>query len=162
MMSGQSHQRYATIAPVSVRWGHRVSRSAPHCTAHSSGLRRCSIRVGPNRRLDSIAKQTRVAILADLFPVLGPHTRAKTLYSIELHEIPDRLIDGGGFAALHQSGMFDSPAPAVSLRIVPSPGSKRSGTPFRALDVSERAKLCQNEHGRWKRQGDSRIHPPGN
>ena len=69
-----------------------------------------------------MAKQTRVATLADLFAVLGPHTRAKTLFSIKLQERADRLIDGGGFAALHQSGMFDLPASAVPSRIVSSQG----------------------------------------
>jgi hypothetical protein len=70
-----------------------------------------------------MAKQTRVAILADLFPVLGPHTRAKALFSIKLQEMVDRLIDGGGFAGLNRPGMFDLPAPAVSSRIVSSQGS---------------------------------------
>jgi hypothetical protein len=56
-----------------------------------------------------MAKQTRVSTLADLFHVPGPHTRAKTLFSIKLQETADRLIDGGAFAALHQPGMFDYP-----------------------------------------------------
>jgi hypothetical protein len=69
-----------------------------------------------------MAKQTRVAILADLFPILSPHTRAKALSSIKLQEMADRWIDGGGFAALQLPGMFDLPAPAVSSRIVSSQG----------------------------------------
>jgi hypothetical protein len=106
-----------------------------------------------------MAKQTRVAILADLFPVLGPHTRAKALSSIKLQEMANPLIDGGGFAALHEPGMFDLPAPAVSSRIVSFHGGGGPETPTRAVDVSERAKLCRRRHGRWQRQGDSRFHP---
>jgi hypothetical protein len=106
-----------------------------------------------------MAKQTRVAILADLFPVLSPHTRAKALSSIKLQEMADRLIDGGAFAALHVPGMFDLPAPAVTSRIVSSQGRRGPETPLRAVDVSERAKLCRRGHGRWQRQGDSRFHP---
>jgi len=41
---------------------------------------------------------------------------------MQLQETANRLIDGGGFAALHQPGMFDLPAPAVSSGIVSSQG----------------------------------------
>jgi hypothetical protein len=95
-----------------------------------------------------MGKQTRVAILADLFPILSPHARAKALSSIKLQEMADRWIDGGGFAALHMPGMFDLPAPAVSSRIVSSEGSGGSETPLRAVDVGERAKLCRRRPGR--------------
>ena len=61
-----------------------------------------------------------------------------------------------------QPRMFDLPAPAVSSRIVSSQGGGGPETPFRAVDVSERAKLCRREHGRWKRERDSRIHPSWN
>ena len=63
---------------------------------------------------------------------------------MQLQETADRLIDGGGFAALHQPGMFDLPAPAVSSGIVSSQGEGGPKTPFRAVHVSERAKLCRH------------------
>ena len=110
----------------------RSPRWVPYCSC-----------AGFDRALDSMAKQTRVAILADLFPILSPHTSAKALSSIKLQEMADPLIDGGGFAALHLPGMFDLPAPAVSSRIVSSQGGSGPETPFRAVDVSERAKLCR-------------------
>ena len=109
-----------------------------------------------------MAKQTRVAILADLFSFLGARTRAKALFSIKLQEMACRLIDGGGFAASHLPGMFDLPAPAVSSRIVSSQAGSDPETPFRAADVSERAKLCQHEHGGRKHGGHCRNHPAWN
>jgi hypothetical protein len=82
------------------------------------------------------------------------------LFSIKLQEMACLLIDGGGFAALHLPGMFELPAPAVSSRIVSSQAGSDPETPFRAADVSERAKLCQ--HGRRKDGGHSRNHPSWN
>jgi hypothetical protein len=120
-----------------------------------------ALALGEIGRLDSMAKQTRVAILADLFSVLGPHTRAKALSSIKLQEMANRLIDGGGFAALHQPGdvRFTRACGVLADRVFPR--RTRSGTPIRAVDVSERAKLCRRGQGRWQRRGAVDFIPPG-